>query len=736
MALSSTNFPTGVLASVIAEADAPCVGKFYAVEQIDLQSSTTNGLRDVTIEVNCGFAQSGTPGKGAIVGVGFQAFLTNTNGTYTGVLTGDSQSQYQYLFTCTINKISNTSITIDITIFVALDTDGLLTPSSGYNPARHLRYSRIDDPTPLHNVLPSVFLEQRELIIDVNTSIGEFFTFRKPFRARFWNQDLDGSISSTVVAPLFEIPATIPVTGDIPIKVSFTTALTLGTDYIAGIFQGSSQAVGNNVVSVNQLIMRDSAAGQVDSRIPHLEVTSMGAITALGGNLYSIEIEIDRDFPVNGVDYYVFFLVKNNANNAWHAMISYSAEIDTIYPASSGDVEVRFVTYDTAGKIWGTDCIANIAAGERFNVSVTMDKATYDANIITNGVAGTFNSNFRGGLLAITQTLPITTAGLVSISTSLSTSSVIDNGPSVTLIGSGRIPSSWAGQTGFAILTFVFEITLTGVGSYTDYISIPIRLVVNYYDDHPSGFHRLELISVKNENGDDVNPAMCLDQNMRLFLTYELTGVIDPADYVFIPFLRFENSETVFEFNTWNNPYLRRLESDVFIAADQYFTAGQAVLEIDPQLLAVNQRYCVGAIAKNDDTGLPASTCPTFDLNLVHSADQVNNFGFVYGVGVTLSNFSIPVTIEALDVTIAYESGGLNVLDYFSYKGFTAVTFTNQYGQIPIPNTLTFRYFIRVLTVDSSKNYCEYEIETSLLMSLQFGVFFETQIDLIGLTPD
>lgn len=742
MALTSSTYPTGVLPALNTDADALAVTQFLDIETVDLTSDIANGIRDQTVQVDICFAPVGTPGQGVLLAFGFEGYLTSTNGTYVLTKQPGQINEFFHLFDVVINKSSNTAMTVDVSIFFGIDTGGFLNDESSYNPAAHLAYTEIEEFAPFFITNPSVYGLERELLIEVKLSNDQSFVFRKKLRARHFNKEISGAAVTTISGPLFELPQELPDAGDIPITLTFNTLLiTVDTaDYICGVFRASNPILGNNFVEVLDFNMVSHASGSIDSRVPGDAITATNAITALGGGLFSVEIEIDRDFPVDGVSYYVFFLIRDTVNDTYYPLVSPASEVDTVYPPTAGNISVKLASYDMEEKVWETDCFAGVTPNERVNVSVTMDKISYNSNIIANQLAGNFNTNFKGALFASTQVLPATVDELLSISRSFSAQNFVDNGNSLTVFGSGRIPAAWAGQTGFFLITFVFDINLGAGGRYTDYISIPIRLIINQFDDHPAGFHRLSLLGVVDENGDPVNPALCLDAAQRLIFSFELTGVVDPADYVFIPYLKLDGTDAIQEFNTWNNQYLRRLEEKFFITADQDFSnAGVATVEIDPQLLKINSRYCVGAIAKGNTSVVdPPDTldCPTFDLELIHSSDNGNNFGFEYGTGINLTNFSIPVTIEALDVIIAADFGQLTVIGSYNTKGFASVQYSDYISSIPVPNNVTFRYYINIVTVDSSKRYCEYHIEVDLLLSIQLGTFFENSTTLVGVTPD
>lgn len=743
MALSSTTYSDGVLPALNTDANALSVCQFLDLETMDLDSDITNGLRDVTIQVNVAFCGPvNTPGKGLFGNYGFEGYIGTNNQVYALAPLPDAQNNYFHLFDCSIEKIDNDSIEVSLSVFFGVDTAGFLNEESGYSPAEHLSFTSINELSPFNITQPSVFREEREIVISVIVSNDQAFTFRKKVRARHFNKEYDGTIGTSVAGPLFELPKEIPETGDIPVTLIFNTSSITPdlTEYVCGIFRASDPVAGYDLVAVNNLVMRNSSSGQIDSRIPFAEITSMPNITDEGGGVFSVTVEVDRDFPVDGVAYYVFFLILDTTNSTWFPVISPASETDTVFPPTSGTYTVKLASYDMEEKIWETDCFAGVTPNERINVSIDMNKASYNFNIQTNELAGNWDENFKGVLFGLAQQPPVTIDDLLSISVGLSSGNITDNGNSVTAHGSGRIPESWAGLTGFFLFTFVFEINLGSAGRYTDYIVIPIRLIVNQFDDHPAGMHRLTLLGVVDENSDPIDPAICLDSAQRLIFSFQLSGVSDPADYVFIPYLKLKGTTAIQEFNTWDNQYLRRLEEEFFIAADQDFSnGGVATLEIDPQLLKIDSSYCVGAIAKGNTSVVdppPALECPTFDIEVVHSSDDGNNFGFVFGCGVTLSNFSLPVTIEAFDVIIAADFGGLSVVGSFSAKGMLAGTFTDYISFIPVPNNVFFRYYITIVTVDSSKRYCQYDIQVDLLLSIQLGIFYENSTTIVGVTPD
>lgn len=738
MALSSTTYTDGNLPPLNTASTALSVGKFLSIETLDLDTDISNGMRNTAIEVSIGWGPVGGSGPSEMNGVGFTGFLGQSNTIYTLSPGADPVNGYFYLFDVVITRNSTTSIDIDIEAFIQMDTNGPLNDTQTFNPPSPLYLLNIDDSNAFSTISPSLFKEERELIITiVIDNDPDTFTFRKKMRARHWNKDIDGTAQSDITGQLWEVPQDITPGQNIPIKLTFNTLLTLDPIYTAGFMRSDNPIGGNEVVTSTQLTMRDSSLDQVNSRIPFSDIINMGAITSIGTNLYEVSFELLPTAPVDGVNYYAFLLFKVSGEENYHAILSYDQELDTTYPASSGDVEIRFAQYDKAGTIFGSDCVVGVAPRERLNFSVTMDKTSYNQDIIDNNVSGTFDSNFRSALVGFSTDLPGTINDLLAISRALSPQEITDGTANMTLSAWTRIPSEWANQTGFLFFTYVFEVFLVGTTSYFDYIVVPIRLIVEEYDDKVNGKGLLSLLSVKDENGVETNPALCLDSVERLIFTFSLSGVVDPSLYNFIPYIREVGREPVLEFNVWDNPNLRRLEEEFFIRADDSFIGGEAEVEIDPQLIKVNSSFCIGAISKIETPDTPPipSECPTFDLVLSHSSDQVGEFSWTYGVGVTLSNFSLPnISIELISV-ITTVRGDPAPFFQDSAKGFDDVSFTEQIGVYGAGN-YTLDYFIQVVTVDDQKRTCEYIIKAELLMNVQVGQTFSRNLTLTGVSPN
>lgn len=337
----------------------------------------------------------------------------------------------------------------------------------------------------------------------------------------------------------------------------------------------------------------------------------------------------------------------------------------------AGLIGVNVYSYDNTSTLYSTNCVSGVAPLERIGIAVSIDKASHTSSMHVYGRTGSFDTAFRGVLTFISDSLP-TENDVEQLATPLADSFVMNEAGSVSANIVYRIPESMAGTTLYISFVFKFVYEIPAAESVTGYVVVPVSITVNDFEPE-NGSGKISLVSVEDQNGNDVSKAVCLDLGPTVETVTYIFNYDDPnpENYLFIPVISEEvpGDNRWQEQNSYVNNNLAELESPLIISSDSDFTGGNASLVLNAALLQLG-KYCVGAIAKFTNVTLPdLPGCPVMTVDVLVSHSNWTGSGFILEVDLT---FNTPagyvIAKPAVYVTLIPNSASVSYLET-SFEG-------------------------------------------------------------------
>lgn len=509
-------------------------------------------------------------------------------------------------------------------------------------------------------------------------------TITKSTRLAFWNRDENGNLYTDISSFLVTIesgglqtPAIRTGANNI-IKWRLDTSLSVPVLYQAGIFKAGEPDSGGDIITNLGLQMSNPPAGPaLPNHVPDDAFVSLTNPVNTSGTIWEAQAVVDGTKLEQGKSYYFYISFLDGGSGKRRSVISNLIPSTNTASPAYGNTAFSMFTYDRQSKIWATDRLLNVAPLERVRIIVSMDKSSYNASAVATGAGGTFDLNFSDVLFYTDVNLPQTTAEVLTKGVSVPAASITDDPAFLQASRTVRIPRSFAFKDSYAIFAFVFDMPL----GYRDIIVRPFALNVRDFDDGPNGDGVLTLVSLKDQDGDDIPVnSICLGSVETVTALFTL-GVGAPEDYSFIPYFRAQNSDAIGEHDAYLNNNIEQLTSPLVISTDIDFTGGDAEVVFDASLIPANTVFCVGAIAKLGASIAPpdpppVSGCATFDVDIVQTIDEVTPNQFRLTTVVAISNISDGGSGERILINIASGDPSINIFGVVASFQQNSATFS------------------------------------------------------------
>lgn len=386
------------------------------------------------------------------------------------------------------------------------------------------------------------------------------------------------------------------------------------------------------------------------------DVLSFVAWTLVSGTVYELTYEIDAaHFELNGQYRFISVAIEGpDSNGITNSFITPTLIVADADPkATTGTMTGTLEDYND---IFGNCLEATLM--ERIQSCVSVDKATYNAEIITNATEGTFNSNFDNVRVTVVSLFgDIGTVIDVNTNTGSPDLVVVDNNDTYSTCLTFRLQPEWA-NTAFVIThTYTYNLSKDGV-PYSDVITFIQTINADKLEEN-DGAPVITGIVFKDIGGNVLTELCDTDAGP---ITVEVTKGVTPDDYNLIALIRRDiANEAPQEEESYDNNILEQLESDIIDAVDATFVANVAVFEVDPTKLERGQKYRVFAIAKKVNL-TPPVPCPVIEIE---TNTEVTSTGLIgpdevttLDIDFTIANLGI-LTITSVDINSTVS--GINV---------------------------------------------------------------------------
>jgi hypothetical protein len=523
--------------------------------------------------------------------------------------------------------ITATAFTLKVYFLHKADRTGYDTGT--INKIHHFEKNAISNNTLLDNSVPSVYNEVKVFRAEVRvftpagvqTAIG---VYDESYGARWWCNELFDCASlfpPDCVAPtvnnwsflLFrnfvEVDnLSLSESTTLNINVALATGQTISEFYVAAYKRngpGTASTYWTDLdfayarysPNVNTLANSPFPLGPFQTSPLTFLLASSNATT----DFYFVNVPLDAGYFDTPGGEYRFFCVIKHSNGAFYSCLSDIYIADVITPPIDFATTSQIYDYSSANNVY-SDCITNVAPGERLKICVGANIASYDAAAQAAGIPGNYYTNFQGIGNRVLDAMPTnyTVYGLEQTYT-FTPNNTLSGG----CINSLRIPDDWAGTTKYLVFSYVFKITI-GTYSYFEYAYHTIAISVAEFST--------DLTATFTQGGQPLGNKICQDTGdspIEMIVTNA-----QGANFDFIGLIKATGTNNWFEEESYANTNLPQAGIGSITLIDADFTGGDASLQINPELLSLNTEYCIRAIAKEKSVTAPTCAPITIDFTI------------------------------------------------------------------------------------------------------------------------
>ena len=379
-------------------------------------------------------------------------------------------------------------------------------------------------------------------------------------------------------------------------------------------------------------------------------ILSHSGWTLVGGTIYETTYEIDPSyFVLNGAYRFICVVFEGPGVAGFsNSFITPTLIVAAAPPEpTTGTMTGRLDDYnDTFG-----DCL-NVAALERIRSCVEVDKNTYNTELATKGIDGSFDANFDNVRIVLAIGLS-NQPNIIDINSNTGDPSLEIRQSANTFESclTFRLPLSLLNTA--LQLTHIYTYNLVKDGlAYQDVIEYIQWINADILqEDAPLATQVITDISFKDSGG-NVIEEICSES--AELITVEVTKAATLDDYNLIAMVRRDTTNaTPEEEESYNNNILPQLSTPIIDSVDALFVANMATFDIDPTQLSEDERYCVFAVAKKVNL-TPPTGCITI---LMQTDTTVTTTGIIgidevttLDIDFSISNFS-PSTVTNVDIS-------------------------------------------------------------------------------------
>ena len=476
----------------------------------------------------------------------------------------------------------------------------------------------------LENITPSVFREDRVMRFYVVVTDGDYQIEQQGkidigFAARWYEKGLYDATAewSKFDYNLYQNGSSVDGVSlhtDTVIRFQFDKGATNNWDggWWVYIFRETGQTNTANYwddIKLNGKFFSTSGVGSgaltgVDSSA----IVSSGSITNIAGNLNYVDITFDSSYFEKGYIYRAVF-VPAKLNDFSNSFITDTLKITDYVPPTKGDVTDEIEHYDQVSGIF-LNCVSGVAVGERLRFKAIMDKTSYDANILTNVSAGTFDTNLRTYKLYVTEQsvqsgLPLNYGDAEAVGDYGIVDNATENGGITTL----RMQEAWAGKTMFLTHEWTFDIKLDNGLKSQDVVYYQQIFSV----DAKVSDSDIEFLGFFDENGDALT-KICATNNQVITARFENLNIGQSYDLIAI----LDNEK-----NTWTNSSFIKLNSQPIVSLPENFDGSELVdVEIDTKLLDIDKQYTLQLIGISETNAVATCGIETIEITQTYAGVQ------------------------------------------------------------------------------------------------------------------
>lgn len=525
----------------------------------------------------------------------------------------------QHIYRVYLDYVDDQTFDISVNFLMLMDFRYFWNGISTLNTFRFEK-NVINNPNIDDNGHASVYNTEKQIQMeatDWDGSTAENAVFRKNIHSRFWCSiggeccDLFAGciIPNSVDNWTYQIydSSGLQTTGfsafdDRTIK--FQTEFLAGTTpskYYIGIYRKDQASNSQNYWLDLEFCMAEydpTMAAIPSSPFPTTAFSAGGsAMTNLFGDVWEAEVDFDSSYFAAGGTYRVYIVIEDNLGDEYSCV---TADIvsNGCPPPTYGDIDLEIYQYDSASTLHTEDFLLNVATRGRIRFDCILDKASYDAAILANGLAGSFDLNFTGYGSLVMDNFPVNT--VLQNDGDIPVTFLNNNATDITIRSEFQIPEDWSGSIKYLVFLFSFDITV-GALTYTDQLQKVIKLQVRANDELGADVFVPSIVD-QDSNPLALDEPLCADSVSEITITFT---EVEPDEYDFIQIRRVGTSGEYEENDEYTNTELTQLSDPVIQSADPDTAGGDGDMVIDLANLAINTPISIGGVFINKNLPAP-----------------------------------------------------------------------------------------------------------------------------------
>lgn len=525
----------------------------------------------------------------------------------------------KHVYTVQLGYVTDSTFEITVRYMMMMDTrdfwDGTSTTNTFRFEKNVVNNTLTDD-----NTFPSVYNSEKQFKVEATHWDGtdaESAVFKQPFHSRFWCNIggeccdlfagciLTGNIENWAYQ-LYDTGGLL-INGlsafedrTIKFQADFIAATTPSKYYIGVYRKDNATNAGNYWTDLTfSMAEFDPTMAAISSSPFVTDAFNAGgaAMTNLFGNIWEAEVSLDSTYFFPGATYRIFIVVEDSAGNEY-SCITGDIVASGCPPVTIGAVVSNTYQYDSATTVYTADNLINVATRGRLKIEMVMDKTDYNANIIANGLAGDFDTNFQGFGTRVLDNFP-DPATTYTNSSDIPAQFFDNTATSFGLRSIFEVPEDWTGQIKYIMFIWSFDITI-GLLTYTDQLRKVVKLNVRENDE--LGANAFVPTIVDQDSNPLALDEICADTVSEITICF--TEAL-PDDYDFVQITRGGTSGEYDENDEYTNTELTQLTDPTIQSADVDTAGGDGCMTINLDNLTLGQEYNIGGVFINKNTPAP-----------------------------------------------------------------------------------------------------------------------------------
>lgn len=564
-----------------------------------------------------------------------------------------------------LSYVTNNTFSIQIRFLMLMDdkdfNDGLATDN-----VFRFEKNAIDNPLSDDNTVAGVYNEIRQLKMEVTNwdgSTAESAIYEEDINARFWcgGNECCPSFYECIVDPISDWAyqlyrdASI-VTGfsayentNLKFQASFNAG-NLPSRYYVGIYRKDNYTNNSQYwtdVSFSYAVFNPTMAGLSPSPFSTAAFAAGGAaMTNLIDDVWEADVEFDYTYFTANATYRVFFVVLDDTGN-YYSCNTLDITANGCPPANLADIESQTWQYDSGSVTYTADSLINVATRGRIRIDMRFDVDSYDDNIITNGLTGSYAANLKTFGTRVSEFFP-SAPKILTVSNEIPVTVISESATIDIYRVEFQVPEDWSGEVKYIVFIWNFDIVL-GSNTCQQQLRKVVKLQMRTNDEDLTNYFTPVLT---DQNDDPISvDEICADTVETIQICFE-EALED--DYDFIQVTRLGSSGLYTENDEYSNTPMSPVINPLIESAEADTDDGDGCMIINLDNFTLNNEVHLGGvfIAK---TPVVVDPCDDIDYDATTTFVSQNDFETVLTYEFDLAPLA---DADVLQVEVNYNPNG------------------------------------------------------------------------------